>query len=105
MAGLADVKVALLTDSPWLIGVMAAYDAGLRRHAAGQHPSSYPFSSFDGVRLTAEYRALLFKTGSLNRRTLAFQSIRFRGYLRLFKRQILRLASLFSNRAPASRAT
>lgn len=98
----AEVNAALLADSPWLAGVMAAYDQALRRHSAGHLRQPYPFGYFDGVKLTSEYRALLFATGALNRRSAAFQAIRLRNGLRRIKRQLLRFAGLFRRRAPVS---
>ena len=80
----------LLQQSPWMKEVLAQYHEVLLRHQSGNKGAAYRFRQYKGVVLTQEFRRLLFNTGDLNRRTLAFWRIWVREVLRVVKRRLLR---------------
>ena len=87
----AAVNQALVRDHPWIKTVITIYSESLARHFSMHKPSAYAFDIFDGVRLTKEYRSLIFSTGGLNRRSRAFWMAWIRERLRTVKRLTLRL--------------
>jgi len=84
----AAVNLALLRDHPWLKPLIAIYRESLARHFSHHKPAAYAFDTFDGVRLTKEYRAIIFRTGELDRRSRAF----WMAWLRERLRTAMRLA-------------
>lgn len=90
---------ALLARCPWLGDVLARYHEGITRYEAG-HPSiEYPYSHYEGTRLTQDFRHLLFKTGGLDRGTLIYWRIWTRERLRPIKHFFTRNFSLLLDRA------
>ena len=76
---------ALLNRCPWLRDVLSRYHAGVIRYETG-HPSiPYPYSHYEGTRLTADFRRLLFETHGLNRCSFIYWRIRTREFLRPIK--------------------
>jgi len=89
---------ALLERCPWFSEVLAVYHAGLIRHEASHKPIPYPYTCYEGTRLTADFRRLLFRTGRLDRQSLDYWTIWLRERLRpakwFFTRQLRRLLAL-----------
>lgn len=81
-----EVNATIRRESPWIVDVMSAYQERLTRHFAGHTRHPYAFDRFDGVLLNREYRALLFQTGGLDRRTRAFRRAWLLQQLRSLKR-------------------
>lgn len=90
---------ALLLRCPWLPDVLSLYHAGVARHQAGHSSIRYPYSSHDGVRLTKDFRRLLFETGELDRQSFAFWRIWCRERLRPVKHFVTRHLTALINRA------
>lgn len=88
---------ALLDRCPWFRDVLAAYHAGLIRHEASHRSIPYPYARYEGTRLTADFRRLLFRTGRLDRLSLDYWTIWLREQLRppkwFLTRQLRRLLS------------
>lgn len=90
---------ALLARCPWLRGVLARYHEGVARHEAGHRAIPYPYSHYEGTRLTADFRRLLFATGRLDRHTFAYWRIWVRERLRPIKHFFTRNLSALLDRA------
>jgi hypothetical protein len=82
----AKVNQALLRDQPWIKTVITIYRESLARHFSQHQPTAYAFDTFDGIRLTKEYRALIFRNGGLDRRSWAFLKAWLWEHLRIAKR-------------------
>ncbi len=91
-------NAALLNRCPWLRDVLARYHEGVARHEAGHPAIPYPYSHYQGTRLTADFRRLLFHTGALNRRSFAFWRIWTRERLRPIKHFFTRNFAAFLDR-------
>lgn len=86
-----EANAALLVRCPWFREVLAAYHAGLARHEMAQPVPAYPYSHYEGTRLNAEFRRLLFRTGHLDRRTADYWILWGREFLRPPKQFITRM--------------
>jgi len=80
----------LLRQSPWMKEVLAQYHEVLQRHQSDNNGGAYKFDRYKGVKLTQEFRRLLFTKGDLDRRTFAFWRVWAREFLRVVKRRLLR---------------
>ncbi|CAM2830111.1 hypothetical protein [Rariglobus hedericola] len=89
---------ALIARCPWLSGVLARYHAGVIRHESGHPGIRYPYSHYEGTRLTSDFRRLLFETGELDRRSFAYWRIRIREFLRPIKHFFTRNFAALLNR-------
>ena len=90
---------ALLERSPWLKDVLAAYHTGVLRHEAGHTAVPYPYSHYEGTRLTPDFRRLLFRTGRLDRSSVTYWRIWVRERLRPIKHFFTRNFPAIFNRA------
>ncbi len=86
----AEANAAVLANAPWLASVLARYHQGVATHATGSPPAPYPFKTFDGIKLTKEFRRLLFNLGRLERSDPAFRRVWIREKLRTLKRTVTR---------------
>jgi hypothetical protein len=89
------VNAGILGRSPWMSEVLSEYHAVLGRHQPPGPAPGYPFTSYDGVPLTQEFRRLLFEKGAFDRGSYAFWRVwareRLRGVKRLLRRIGIRL--------------
>lgn len=90
-----EVNTAMVRASPWLAPVMAAYHERLTRHFAGHTTEPYAYNTFEGVRLTKEFRRLIFRTGGLDRSSRDFWRVWFRERLRAAKQTARRFTAHF----------
>ncbi len=74
---------------------MEAYHERLARHFAGHTPQPYAFDHFEGVRLTREFRRLIFRTGGLDRSSSDFWRVWLRERLRAGKQATRRFITRF----------
>lgn len=82
-------NAAILTAAPWLADVLATYRELLTKHGAGAAPAPYAFATYQGVKLNAGLRRLLFETGRIDRSSLAYWRIVTGAMLRHLKRWLL----------------
>jgi hypothetical protein len=88
-----EMNAHILVRSPWLRDVITEYRALLGRHDSGVPAEPYRFETYKGVRLTQDYRRLIFSTGSLDRSSARFWSVWVLEHLKSVKRAVVRLVS------------
>lgn len=85
-----EANAGVLRAAPWLVEVMDLYHRGVAAHVETTPPPPYPFTIYEGVSLTKEFRRLLFKAGRLDRNDPAFRRVQIRERLRVAKRTVTR---------------
>jgi len=87
----ATANADLLEKNPWLASVLEIYRDGLAHHQSEPISQPYRYREYRGITLCPEMRRLLFKTGRLDRSSVAFRRVQVRRILKIAKRKIVDL--------------